>query len=188
MTTIVIILVVVFLIYAINKSNEDEKSGVNQIIYPTILPDNSTPTPPILKLPATRIGKYLAGHPQINNVIENAGYVNREDDIIIVTFNSSSSYDNRYSGNENTSLKKSGIKNILVEDASTMEKRVTLGRVLLVGIFALAWKKKKINQVAFVTIEYNDGKFDHDIIFQFDGDGAMTLANTARNTLIKDVS
>ena len=35
------------------------------------------------------------------------------------------------------------VSDISVEDATTFEKRVSLGRVMLVGIFALAWQKRK---------------------------------------------
>jgi hypothetical protein len=65
-----------------------------------------------------------------------------------------------------------------------MEKRITLGRVLLVGIFALAWRKKKKNELAFVTIEWKE-KFENSTIFSFEGQEAMQKANTARNELIK---
>ena len=77
------------------------------------------------------------------------------------------------------------IKNITVEDASSIEKKITVGRLLLVGVFALAWRKKKTNELAFVVTEWNDGKFDHSTTFSFEGKEAMTKANTARNSLIK---
>lgn len=76
------------------------------------------------------------------------------------------------------------IKNILVEDASTIESKVTLGRVLLVGVFALAWKKKKKAELSFLIIEWNDGRFDHLTTFSFEGKSSMVSANTARNKII----
>ena len=77
------------------------------------------------------------------------------------------------------------VKNITIEDASSIEKKVTLGRVLLVGVFALAWKKKKKNEIAFVVIEWNDGRFDNSTTFSIEGSDSMQTANTARNELIK---
>lgn len=35
------------------------------------------------------------------------------------------------------------IDNITLQDASTIDKRITAGRMLLVGVFALAWQKKR---------------------------------------------
>jgi len=80
------------------------------------------------------------------------------------------------------------ITNIVIEDSSTIEKRVSFGRVFLVGIFALAWQKKKKNELAYLIIEWNDGRFDHETMFQFEGKDAMTKANTARNKLIAQIS
>ena len=45
-------------------------------------------------------------------------------------------------------------------------------------------EKKKKNEIAFVVINWNDGRFDHATTFSFDGKDAMQLANTARNNLI----
>lgn len=53
-------------------------------------------------------------------------------------------------------LKRTDIINISVEDQTTIEKRVGFKRLLLVGIFALAWKKKDINPLSFLIIEYKD--------------------------------
>ncbi len=77
------------------------------------------------------------------------------------------------------------IKNILVEDQSTVERRVTLGRMLLVGIFAFAWSKRQKNELAYLIFEWSDGRFEHETIFEFEGRDAMVKANTARNGVIK---
>lgn len=53
-------------------------------------------------------------------------------------------------------LKRTDIINISVEDQTTIESRVGFKRLLLVGIFALAWKKKHINPLSFLIIEYKD--------------------------------
>jgi hypothetical protein len=45
----------------------------------------------------------------------------------------------------NSAIELSTISNISIEDASSIDKKVTLGRVLLVGVFALAWRKSKKN-------------------------------------------
>src|SRR5690606_12309870 len=53
-------------------------------------------------------------------------------------------------------LKRYQINNIEVEDETTIEKRVGFKRMLLVGIFAFAWKKKQVNPLSFLVIEYTD--------------------------------
>jgi len=77
------------------------------------------------------------------------------------------------------------ITNILVEDATTTSKRVSVGRLLAVGVFALAWKKKDVKEECFMVIEWNDGRFAHESIFKFSGDGATTRCNEVRNKLMK---
>lgn len=77
-----------------------------------------------------------------------------------------------------------GISGISVEDKTTIEKRVTVSRLLLTGVFALAWQKKKVDEAAYMVIEWNDGRFDHETVFEFTGKGAMQEANAARNRLI----
>ncbi len=77
------------------------------------------------------------------------------------------------------------IKNITVEDQSTIEKRVTVGRLLTVGLFAFALKKKTKNELAYLTFDWNDGRFNHETVFEFEGVNAMQKANTARNQVLK---
>lgn len=124
-------------------------------------------------------GKYVAGHPDINDSILQTSIFPKNNKLEIFT-------------NElgKLSVKKadidfSSIKNIVAEDQSSIEKRVTVDRLLLTGIFAFAWKKNKKNELAYLTIEWNDGKFDHETIFEFEGTDAMQKANTARNKIIK---
>ena len=61
-------------------------------------------------------------------------------------------------------------------------------KFFLVGIFALGWKKKKVNEQAFVVIKWKTGKFVNETIFMFENKGALQLANTARNFLVKSCS
>jgi len=80
------------------------------------------------------------------------------------------------------------IKKIVIEDKSTIEKRVTMGRILLTGIFALAWKKIDKNEKSFLIIEWVDERFEHETIFEFNGESSLQEANTARNKLISFVN
>ena len=79
------------------------------------------------------------------------------------------------------------IKNIYVEDSTTIQSRPTVVRFLAVGLLAFAWQKKKKNEQAYLGVEWNDGRFDHDTIFEYEGKGAMQKANTVRNKLIQQI-
>lgn len=76
------------------------------------------------------------------------------------------------------------ILNISIEDKSTIEKRVTVGRLLLVGIFALAWRKKDVKNSVFLIIEWQGGTFTHETIFEFGSNNAFQSANIIKNKLI----
>jgi hypothetical protein len=128
-----------------------------------------------------KVGSYVGGHPKIDDFIKISSIYKKEPNLIIT--------DTRliypeYKGE----IPIDKIKSILLEDSSTIENKITLGRVLLVGIFALAWRKKKKNELAFVTIDWTDGNFEHSTIFSFEGKDAMQTANTTRNRLIGEVS
>ena len=124
-------------------------------------------------------GTYVGGHPSKNENSDHT-YILKEDNMIGFYKRLMAERPNKI-----FSISVESITSINIEDATTMEKRITLGRVLLVGVFALAWKKKKKNELAFIVIDWNDGKFDHATTFSFDGSNAAQLANTARNELIK---
>jgi len=127
-----------------------------------------------------RVGHYVGGHPDQNEEILRMTVRDDGEDLDF--------YDHfgqvgmpKYK----FAIPKSYIKDITVEDATTIEKKVTLGRIILVGVFALAWRKKKKNEVAFVVINWNDGRFNHSTTFVQEGQNAMQEANTIRNHLIK---
>ena len=122
---------------------------------------------------------YAGGHPDVDNNFNSVAYVFEDENLKFYTM--PISYE---MPTFKFSIKKDDMKNISLEDASTIENRVTLGRVLLVGVFALAWRKKKKNELAFVVIDWNDGKFDHSTTFSFEGTDAAQQANAFRNALI----
>jgi len=126
-------------------------------------------------------GKYVGGHPDINESIPKT-FIFPKDNKLEIMVEVPMALPVKKAYIDNTS-----IKNVLVEDQSSVEKRVTVGRLLLTGIFAFAWKKKRKNELAYLTIEWNDGRFDNETIFEFEGVGAMQNANTARNKVMKAV-
>ncbi len=58
--------------------------------------------------------------------------------------------------NKKVFLKKEDIISLSVEDQSSIQSRVGFKRLLLVGIFALAWKKKEKVSLSYLIIEYKD--------------------------------
>ncbi len=124
-------------------------------------------------------GKYLAGHPNIDVPIKQTVIYPTEGKLAIMEiegFNSPIMKGN---------IEYEKIKNISVEDNTTIEKRITVARLLLTGIFAFALRKNKKTEMAYLVVDWNDGKFNHETIFEFTEKGAMQNANTARNALIK---
>lgn len=165
---IVIVLIVVFIIMMSSASSKEKEivkkcsdSGLNLARF-------------------KEMGSYVGGHPSKNDAIEYCNAYKNEDKIDIYNYRKFYNQEPK----KLFSIEHKSIKSIDIEDATTMENKVTLGRVLLVGVFALAWRKKKKNEIAFVVINWNDGRFDHATTFSFDGKDAMQLANTARNNLI----
>ena len=81
------------------------------------------------------------------------------------------------------------ITNITIEDASTIERRVTAARLLMTGVFAFAIKKKKKDELAYLVIEWMDSMWHKEIAqmatFEFSEKGAMERCNKARNELIR---
>jgi len=122
---------------------------------------------------------YAGGHPNANEQFSSVAYIEKDGNLRFYAM----PYDFQMPYFK-FSIKKEAITNISLEDASTMESRISLGRVLLVGVFALAWRKKKKNELAFVVIDWNDGKFDHSTTFSFEGENATQEANRFRNDLI----
>ncbi|EKB59064.1 hypothetical protein [Bergeyella zoohelcum] len=53
-------------------------------------------------------------------------------------------------------IDRKNIKNVSVEDETSIEKRIGFKRLLLVGIFAIAWRKKQVNPLSFLIFEYVD--------------------------------
>lgn len=125
------------------------------------------------------IGTYVGGHPDVNETIH---YMQIYQEGKTIRFYSSMSA--TFAPVLKFSIDADSIKNIQIEDSSSIEKRLTVGRLMLVGVFAFAWKKKEKKELVFVVIDWNDGRFDHATTFSFEGANAMQSANTARNNLI----
>lgn len=126
------------------------------------------------------IGTYVGGHPNLDKTIENVYYKKESTTLSLYEIPLM-----KISIPEKIAeIPINDISNISIEDSSTIEKRITLGRVLLVGVFALAWRKKKKEELSFLLIEWKKGRFEHTTTFSFTGKEAFTKANSIRNNLI----
>jgi len=129
------------------------------------------------------MGKYISGHPDLDTSFVNALVIVSGADLII------------YSGDLDSrdltfraTIPVVAIKNVSIEDETSIRHKVTLGRILFIGIFAFAAKKKVTDELGYVGIDWYDGKFDHTTIFEFTGNGALQNANSCRNALIRMLS
>ncbi len=118
--------------------------------------------------------KYTCGHPNIDKPsLYNIGL--KEGNIYFLS----------PFGKEIALIKGSDVKNIIVDDESTFRNKVTLARMALVGVFAFALQKRKKEELAYLTIDWSDGRFEHSTIFEYKGNGSLQRANTDRNKIIK---
>jgi len=129
-------------------------------------------------------GKLLTGHPMVDKQIEETKMYIKENIIYL----HEKRKEKLYPVIPHFALiESSKIKDVIIEDASTIEKRITATRLLTVGLFAFALKKKEKNELAYLTIKWNDGKFDNETIFEFKGIDATQRGNTVRNSIIRSM-
>lgn len=124
--------------------------------------------------------KYLSGHPDIDNPVENIFHIpstqNNDLHLFFVLHGKVE---------KQGSIPTAQIKNVSIEDASTMEKRVTVGRLLVLGIFAFAARKTVKNELSYLVIEWNDGRFDHETVFEFQGKDAAPRSHGVKNAIMR---
>jgi hypothetical protein len=131
------------------------------------------------------VGNYIGGHPDLDDVVPQCGLIKRESELVIIA--QKKYLDIHAIPEKIASIPIESIDNIEVLDKTEVENKVTLGRILLVGIFALAWKKKQVLEAAYITIEWRSGRFTHTTIFEIEGKESLIAAKKARNELIKAV-
>ena len=125
-------------------------------------------------------GKYIGGHPDIMDSI-NGTYCHLYGNEITI-------YTSGYQGSTIGKIPFAEITNVTVENATTIEKRITATRLLLIGLFAFAAKKKEVHEQYYVTIMWGSGKIGNETIFEFEGSEAASEANKFRNIIAKKVN
>jgi hypothetical protein len=131
-----------------------------------------------------RTENYIGGHPDINSFLKNTViYKNNNDFEIYVPYTDQADISNiKVEYSKEGIIPIQSIKNISIEDKTTIDKRVSLGRAVLFGPLAFGMQKTIKKEEAYLNISWNDGKFDHETLFQFQ---TLQDANIARNELIK---
>lgn len=127
-----------------------------------------------------KTGKYVAGHSQIDNNIPFSAIIPKNDSLYIFEYKKGLLIK---TPKEIAIIKKDAIKNISVEDSAMVQKKVTAGRLLAIGVLAFAFQKK--TKPAYLVIEWSDGRFEHETYFEFSDENSIQSANTARNKLLK---
>jgi hypothetical protein len=85
-------------------------------------------------------------------------------------------------------IPKAKIGDVRLEDASSVGKRITATRAALFGALVIVdGLKKTVTETATaLVITWNDGHFDHETVFQFQGSKvSATLANETRNRILR---
>lgn len=122
-------------------------------------------------------GTYISGHPLLDDPIKQVRILFDLESVKFFT-----------AFTERASIQKNQITNVIMEDSSTIQTRVGIRRMLLVGIFAFAWKKKQKLESAYIVIEWKQNQFSNETIFEFEGIGAIQKANFLRNKFINYLS
>lgn len=125
-------------------------------------------------------GKYLSGHVMIDQPKEMVYIYPDANSFKIFGYNKGTAQKDYMA-----EIEISKIKDITFEDESSIQTRVGLKRMLAIGLFAFAVKKKEKMQVAYVVIEWTEAQFTHETVFEFEGSAAISRANTLRNKLIR---
>jgi hypothetical protein len=128
-------------------------------------------------------GTYIGGHPTVTEIIRSLVFRRTPKDFVFYVRPT-----NVYIPAEKFSIPVDSVMNIELEDTSTVEEKVTARRILLLGPFALAFKKQIKRDSCFVSIEWKEGKQIYSTYFYFDGYNAMLNANDFRYKLIAELN
>jgi hypothetical protein len=71
------------------------------------------------------------------------------------------------------------VHSVVVEDKSQFSKRITVTRILALGLFALAVPKKTANESWYVVLNWKDERSAHQTIFRFTANDPQMHANNA---------
>lgn len=128
-------------------------------------------------------GTYIGGHPSVTEIIPSLIFRRTPQDFMFYIRPT-----NVYIPTEKFSIPVGSVVSIELEDTSTVEEKVTAHRILLLGPFALAFKKQIKRDSCFVSIDWKEGKQIYSTYFYFDGYNSMLNANEFRYKLIAELN
>lgn len=121
-------------------------------------------------------GDYLFGLPNANSLTKNVDCYITDSALV---FMSGTNF-------ELGRIPRDSINQVFVDDKSQISQRITVTRILTLGIFSLAAPKKKKYKEYCLVIDWDDeNKIRHNSIFEFSGNDAGDRANLSANTVMK---
>jgi hypothetical protein len=138
-------------------------------------------------------GTYLGGLPEISKQVRGVKfYPTKTGFDLYITRQDASDLNNieretRIIG----SIENKEIEEIIVEDKSSSEKRLSATNIALFGIAGLAMRKSDSKDISLLVIKTNDGRFKNDVVFLFqpklqsNNHVSLELANTAKSSIVK---
>jgi hypothetical protein len=124
------------------------------------------------------VGKYLTGLPDRDAPANNVLCAITPKEFCFISLGS----------NQIGSIPRNGVNQIFVDDKSQITQRLTVTRMLTLGVFSLAAPKKNKHREYCLVIDWDDKRgLKHNTVFEFSGMASDTLANRAANTLLKYV-
>jgi len=124
------------------------------------------------------VGKYLVGLPDTTGPSENVDCAITENDFIFISG----------FGTEIGRIPRNAINQIIIDDKSQISQRLTVTRLLTLGIFSLAAPKKKKHKEYCLAVDWDDAKGTKwNTVFEFSGIASQTLSSQAVNKLNKYV-
>lgn len=127
-------------------------------------------------------GKYAAGHPEIDQPMQEIVLAFCRDRVMI--FNSLSPSNLVRTGE----ILYSDITSISVDDAYTLERKITARGLHPVSGFAFASVTKTKENIFYTTIILNNAGSENEIFIEFEGDESLSNAENLKGLLVKYVT
>lgn len=116
--------------------------------------------------------EYLGGSPHIN--VASQGFLRPCANVLSFTYSD---------GNKPINAKWNVIKYVEIKNHEQITSDVTTGRVLLLGVFALAAKKQTVHRKEYLVIHCGEEETNYDMVFT--GEGMGMLASRINRALIE---
>jgi len=156
------ILFVIGLIFALGGDNQSKEEKLTELE----------------SIENVNVGKYITG---LENQSESPSLscAITQDDFVFLTDD----------GSEMGRISRNAINKIIVNDRSQITQHITVGRILMLGIFALGTKKTKKQETFYLLIDWDNEDGDNEnTLFEFSGNGSNNLANKSLSALKKYIT